>query len=559
MREIYRFITFLLHTSRAIQLSRASLAIVLLAGMLSGLGGAGILIVINKALAVHGTPGSLLTWSFLGLCLLIPVSGFVSQYLVARVGAEAIFGLRVQLCRRILAAPVRHLEEIGAHRLLAHLSDDIATITTALVDLPLLSMHAAILLGCLLYLGWLSSSIFLLVLGALIAGTVAYKLPVIRATRSFGRMREEVDTMFGHFRGLTQGIKELKMHRLRREAFMTEVFEPTGRAIRDHGIRGNAVLAIGNNGGRLLFFAVIGMLLFALPHFRTTPVEVLTGYVLILLYMRGPIEVLIGRLPDLSRAAVAVRKLENLGLSLAREAREAEAPLVDRPVASWQRLDLVGVTHTYRREQEEGDFTLGPIDLCFRPGELHFLIGGNGSGKTTLAKLLVGLYVPEGGEILLDGKSVTDADRDLYRQLFSVVFSDFYLFESLLGFRQEEVDVRSAEYLAKLHLERKVKVDHGTLSTLDLSQGQRKRLALLTAYLEDRPIYLFDEWASDQDPVFKEVFYHQLLPGLKERGKTVIVISHDDRYYGIADRITKLDYGQIDRSVSPPLLEPVGA
>lgn len=551
MRDIYRFFSFLLQTSRAIRLSRSSLAIVLLAGLVSGLGGAGILIVINKALAASVTPGPSLAWAFLGLCLIVPLSGFISQFQIARIGAQAVFDLRVQLCRRILAAPIRHLEEIGAHRLLANLSDDVGTITTALIDLPLIAMHAAILLGCLIYLGWLSGSIFLLVLGCLVLGTAVYRLPVRRAMRYFRRMREDLDAMFGHFRGLTQGIKELKMHRLRREAFVTQVLEPTGGAIRDHGIRGNAILAIGNNSGRLLFFAVIGLLLFVLPRFRTTPSEVMTGYVLILLYMRTPIEILLGRLPDLSRAAVAIQKVESLGLSLAGEAREVEAPLAlaeARP--GFERLELSAVTHTYHREHEDGAFTLGPIDLCLQPGELHFLVGGNGSGKTTLAKLLVGLYSPESGEIRLDGEPVTDENRDRYRQLFSVVFADFYLFENLLGLGGEALEARAGEYLSKLHLDRKVKVEGGTLSTLDLSQGQRKRLALLTAYLEDRPIYLFDEWASDQDPLFKEIFYRQILPGLKARGKTVIVISHDDRYYGVADRITKLDYGRIDNGSS---------
>jgi putative ATP-binding cassette transporter len=88
-------------------------------------------------------------------------------------------------------------------------------------------------------------------------------------------------------------------------------------------------------------------------------------------------------------------------------------------------------------------------------------------------------------------------------------------------------------------------VREGAFSTLALSQGQRKRLALLTAYLEDRPIYLFDEWAADQDPQFKEIFYHHLLPELRARNKTVLVITHDDRYYDVADRLIKLDYGKL--------------
>jgi putative ATP-binding cassette transporter len=214
--------------------------------------------------------------------------------------------------------------------------------------------------------------------------------------------------------------------------------------------------------------------------------------------------------------------------------------------ASFSRLELKGIVHSYHREQEDSHFVLGPLDLTFHPGELVFLVGGNGCGKSTLAKILAGLYVPEAGEIRLDGRLITDKNRDEYRQLFSAVFADFYLFENLLGLNRPNVDVQAGEYLELLHLQHKVKVRDGILSTTAVSQGQRKRLALLTAYVEDRPFYLFDEWAADQDPYFKGVFYTQLLPELKSRGKTVLVISHDDKYFDVADRIIKMDYGKLN-------------
>ncbi len=203
------------------------------------------------------------------------------------------------------------------------------------------------------------------------------------------------------------------------------------------------------------------------------------------------------------------------------------------------------MTHSYHHEHDDSHFMLGPIKSTFRPSELVFLVGGNGSGKSTLAKIITGLYIPEGGEIRLDSELISDANRDDYRQLFSTVFADFYLFENLLGLEAADLDVRAQEYLEKLHLDHKVKISNGVLSTTAVSQGQRKRLALLTAYLEDRPFYLFDEWASDQDPQFKEVFYSQLLPDLKERGKAVLVITHDEEYFEVADRIIKLDYGKL--------------
>jgi putative ATP-binding cassette transporter len=206
----------------------------------------------------------------------------------------------------------------------------------------------------------------------------------------------------------------------------------------------------------------------------------------------------------------------------------------------------MGVTHQYGGDTSDSRFVLGPVNLKFAPGEVVFVVGGNGSGKTTLAKLITGLYAPEKGGIIIDGEPITDVNRESYRQLFSVVFSDFYLFESLLGFQSPEGDERAREYLGRLNLDHKVKVTNGKLSTIDLSQGQRKRLALLTAYLEDRPIYLFDEWAADQDPSFKELFYLHLLPELRDKGKTVFVISHDDKYYHVGDRTIKLEYGKVE-------------
>jgi putative ATP-binding cassette transporter len=209
-------------------------------------------------------------------------------------------------------------------------------------------------------------------------------------------------------------------------------------------------------------------------------------------------------------------------------------------------LHLKDITHTYRHERDSNPFTLGPMNLTFSPGELTFIIGGNGSGKSTLVKLITGLYAPETGAIQWQGQWITADNRDWFRQHFTVVFADFYLFDRLLGLEQPDLSQQAHHYLKQLQLDHKVTLEADRFSTTALSQGQRKRLALLTAYLEDRPIYVFDEWASDQDPVFKEIFYTQLLPGLRDRGKTVLAISHDDHYFACADRIIKLDYGQVE-------------
>jgi len=408
-------------------------------------------------------------------------------------------------------------------------------------------MHISIVLGCLIYLGWLSWPILLGVIGFIIVGVLSYQIPLRKGTQRYVIVREEWDKLFKHFQAITTGVKEMKLHNERREAFLSKALYPTAASLRKHAMIGHLMFVGANSYGQTLFFILIGLILFISHNMPGINAQTLIGYTLVILYMMTPLQMILTLIPNLANASVSMRKVEKLGLTLHESGASEEIPRQLTAGASWKSVELLGVTHTYHREGEPNGFLLGPIDLTLEPGELLFITGGNGSGKTTLAKLLLSLYVPEEGEIYLDGKVVTDETREQYRQLFSVVFSDFYLFESLFGLDSVHLDANARKYLAQLQLDHKVKVEEGALSTIELSQGQRKRLALLTAYLEDRPIYLFDEWAADQDPLFKEIFYHQLLPELKAKGKALIVISHDDRYYHVADQVIKLDSGKLQQ------------
>jgi len=512
-------------------------------GALSGAASTGLLFLINRALGSPVPAAPWLVWGFIALCLVVPVTRVASALIVANLGLRAACELRLDLSRRILSAPLRRLEEMGSHRLMVSLTDDIASITGALGQVPGMFTNAAIVVGSLVYLGILAWKILLIVLGFLVVGVVTYQLPLLAAARRQRMAREIEDEMFGHFRGVTQGTKELKIRRSRREAFLARMRE-TLVTFRDLQLGVTRIFVSAASWGSLLFFVAVGIILFVIPVYMPVGPQVAIAYVMVLLYMMTPLQLLLNAAPMLLQANVAVQKVERLGISLldaAEDAGPAELP----PVSSdWELLDLVGVSHAYR--QDDSIFTVGPLDLTFRRGEVVFLVGGNGSGKTTLAKLLIGLYAPESGVIRLDGRPITHENREEYRQKFSVVFSDFFLFESLLGMHSSDLDEEARAYLERLHLRHKVRIQGGKLSTTELSQGQRKRLALLTAYLEDSPIFLFDEWAADQDPEFKKVFYFQLLPELKRRGKTVIVISHDDSFYHVGDRVIKLADGQLE-------------
>jgi len=522
------------------------------AGLVSGLAGAGLLAVIHQAMNASPVSTSL-AWSFLGLALAVAACKAVSEILLTRLGQATISELRYQLSQRILDAPLGQLDRLGHHRLLAALSEDTDVIAQAYVQLPLIGINLATTLGCLAYLGWLSWLILLLVLGMMVIGAVTFQWQEGKAIAFFTRSRETSDILFRHFRSIMAGIKELKLHCGRRQAFLDGQLRKTVKAYERDFVSGMTVYSIASSWGLFLFYAAIGTVLFLWPSWQTISFDTIVGATLVLLYMMGPFSQIVELLPGVGRANVALNKIDALGLSLSAATApgrlEHNAEMWPQTgaveIRGWHRLDLIGLTHHYAREGEERPFRLGPIDLTFRPGEVTFLIGGNGSGKTTLALLLLGLYPPDSGHLALDGIRIDESNRESYRQLFSTVFSDFHLFESLLGLEQENLDGVARVYLERLQLQSKVRIEGGSFSTQALSQGQRKRLALLTAYVEDRPFYLFDEWAADQDPLFRKVFYTELLPDLKARGKAVLVITHDDRYFSCADRCIRLDLGRL--------------
>jgi putative ATP-binding cassette transporter len=151
---------------------------------------------------------------------------------------------------------------------------------------------------------------------------------------------------------------------------------------------------------------------------------------------------------------------------------------------------------------------------------------------------------PAEGAIRVDDMEIGAANIQSYRNLFSAIFSDFHLFDKLHGLRDaapEQVN----DLLRLMDISHKTSFADGRFSNIHLSTGQRKRLALVVSYLEDKPVSVFDEVAADQDPEFRRYFYETLLPEMKSSGKTVVVVSHDDRYFHIADRVLRMDYGKL--------------
>ncbi|WP_341667744.1 cyclic peptide export ABC transporter [Alcaligenes sp. SDU_A2] len=464
-----------------------------------------------------------------------------AQILLERLGQRVHAQLRNYIVDHVNAADFRSLETMGRGRMQAAMSEHTLNVKFFFGFMPIMLTNAAIVLGCLIYMASLSWEIFLFASAVIGAGFLTFQLAGLRAVKHLQRAEYEQDRMLGIFNALINGAKELRLNAGKRDRFLRSHMRDSIEQVRRERSLGMTIYIVSSVWNNFLIFVFIGLVLFVLTESASEQVRVTTGFALLLVYMVGPLEAVINSLPPMKSAGMSARHIESMvaGLTQSEHMAEQAGPQQVRS------LVLRGVTHQYYHEGTNDVFTLGPIDLSFAPGQLNYLVGGNGSGKTSLAKLLVGLYKPENGTIELNGQKIDDDNRDKYRQMFSAIFSDFHLFDSLLDSVSSGFDERGNALLTKLNLHHKVQIKEGAFTTQALSQGQRKRLALVAAYLEDRPFLVFDEWAADQDPVFKDVFYHELLPELKAMGKTVLVISHDDRYFHLADRLIKMESGRI--------------
>lgn len=519
-------------------------------GGISGLSVAALLATTNKALhADNGVINGLLL-VFAGLCGLTILGEIISDIGNNLVGQKVIAALRKDLCAKILSAPMAQIEQYKEHRLIVALHQDVDTVSNFAFLFSSLAIATAVTLGCLGYLAMLSPKMLLVAVVAMVVGGVVQDRARQIGLRRFAAAREAGDELQKHYRAITEGAKELQMSRPRRARVYGRHLQGAIDTICDLRVRGANVFVSANALASLLFFLVVGLMLMVYNASQFTDKVVISGFVLVLLYMKGPLEEIIGTLPILGRAQVSFQRLAALSAQFSQHA--SHIPLDDRPgrYQSVEQIELRDVQYVFPTTMGMARFELGPINLHIKRGEVLFIVGENGCGKTTLIKIILGLYRPSHGQVLLDGQPIGDEALDDYRQLFSVVFTDYFLFDELIA-ADGELSNEVERYLERLEIRHKVSVENETFSTTDLSTGQRKRLALIHAYLERRPVMVFDEWAADQDPTFRRIFYTEIVPDLKQQGKTLIVISHDDRYFDAADRSIRLSAGKIVEEVGP--------
>ena len=528
-------------------------------GIVSGVSSAGLMAMINDRLAKMAHPDMIFFRDFLVLMTVAIGSQLGSRLILLRLATRAVRAWRVRLCEQLLKAPLRQLEEQGSAGLMATLTNDISEVTEALTKFPMQCVNAAVIVACFGYLFWMSWTLAFGFLVTMVIGIVTYEFVIRRSRSHMQKLRDTWDELIEHFTALVDGNKELKLNRKRRDSFTSVELLPTATSMMNEAWKFNSTFAVAETSGQVFFYLLIISIPLLAPQVHVDNQAIITGFILMLLYMSSRISEFVGAIPVFHRADVSKKKIESLGIELGQEALViARGAALDG--ASMQTrfggIEMKQLSYRYQADVDEDSFQLGPISVAFAPGEIVFVIGGNGSGKSSFARLLTGLYLPSSGELRLSGALIDDSNRDEYRQHFSAVFSDFHLFKNLYEAMPDDRKRRADRFLEILQLSKKVSLSDTSFSTVALSAGQRKRLALLTSFLEDRQVYVFDEWASDQDPAFKQVFYYEILPELAARGKTVIVISHDDHYYRAARRIVRFEDGQIieDRCYDQPVL-----
>ncbi|MFQ6571914.1 cyclic peptide export ABC transporter [Pseudomonas sp. UM16] len=513
-------------------------------GIIGGLAVTALLATVNQGLHNDDGMSNGIVLAFIGLCVVALLSSIAADIGTNYVGQHVIAKLRKDLGAKVLSAPIEQIERYRSHRLIPVLTHDVDTISDFAFSFAPLAISLTVVVGCLGYLASLSLPIFALTLIAIGIGSAIQYVAQSKGRRGFNAAREAEDDLQKHYQAIAEGAKELRIHRPRRQAMLKHNIEGTADHIRDTHVRSINIFVIAKSLGTMLFFVVIGLVLALQSLWPSNDPAVISGFVLVLLYMKGPLESLIGTLPIISRAQIAFRRIADLAERFSSPEPHLLLSAEPGPAPVLERLELRNVQYRFPAVPGSDPFTLGPVNLSIAPGEILFIVGENGCGKTTLIKLLLGLYTPHQGQILLNGKAVDAQRLDDYRQHFTTIFADYFLFEDLIK-DGRSLPADAGQYLERLEIAHKVSIRDGAFTTTDLSTGQRKRLALVSAWLDERPVLVFDEWAADQDPAFRRVFYTELLPDLKRLGKTIIVISHDDRYFDIADHLVRMQAGKV--------------
>ncbi len=513
---------------------------------LGGISNAALLAAINAGAQAAGSEEKPSLWAaglfLVALLLFIRTQNYI--LITATVEIESIVHkLRVHLLDGVRHSELVPIDRIGRARIVAAITADTAVLTQA-SNVLVFSVQSVVLVVFVgLYVAYLSPIAF--ALSAIIVAVAAAIFHHKGRQLASGQREaaEWTNRLFDRLTDVLDGFKEVRLNKARSDQLFEDIMDVSSHA---------AYVKIktdSENFKRLIFsqivmYLLLGSVVFIAPVIAGSADSGIAKAILALLFVVGASFGLVQSVPMLSSANAAADRIDRLESDLLATAQSS-----DRAAETPKRFDTIEMRDVIFRHADKASdttFQVGPVDFSLRSGDLVFITGGNGSGKSTFLKVLAGLYVPNSGEITLDRRRVDDGTRENYRALITAIFSDYHLFLKLYGI--SEPDPAEVErLLTQFRLNAKTHLSEGEFQTIDLSGGQRKRLALIVALLEKRPILLLDEWTSDQDPEFRGRFYQELLPALNRTGVTIVAITHDERYLselGYPARRLRMDEGR---------------
>ncbi|OUT16770.1 multidrug ABC transporter permease/ATP-binding protein [Campylobacter concisus] len=501
--------------------------IVLLTLVFSGLG-VWTLSFINNELVSLKEFDTFIAVKFIVVLLLFFVSAIAANISLTNFGHKFIYELRYQSIKQILDTPNSVINEIGKAKIIASLNNDIKTITFAFMSATGFIQSLVFIVCASIYLCVIAPKIFIF-LSIWIGATLFINTLFMKKIHLyFKHSRVQDDALQKHYDDIVEGHRELSLNRARASVCFDEL-NFTGDKKRQNMVKADIYHALSDNFTNIMLLGSVGLCVFLCVAFDWASLQTALSISLTILFLRGSFMSMVGSIPAALSAKVSLEKIMSLNLNKFKESFKFD----DSLNGEWKNIKLKDINFNYTH----GKFSLKDVNLEIKRGEITFIIGKNGSGKSTLINLLCGLMCPSSGEIYLDSTKIDEGNLQSYQAKISAIFADFYLFSQTLshnGFAsQSDID----ELLALLEIDKKVSVIDNKLSTTQLSTGQRKRLSLLIAILEHRSILILDEWAADQDPLFKRKFYKEILPFLQSKGISIIAVSHDDSYFDVATRI----------------------
>ncbi len=511
---------------------------------LAGLANAGLLAIINAAANARGetSDGRLLATFALTIGVYLYAQRSILFTTIAEV-EKLLSDIRIRVADRIRRAELEALDHVGRSEIYGIVSRETQNISQAAATLITALQSMLMVLFSIAYIAILSRTAFFITVGMIWLALVMHfrRATELRTLLTDAQRKEnEFLGVLGH---LLDGFKEVRMSRARSADVFQHLRSISGsvESVKQRaGTRFSAHYVM----TQAMLYVLLAAIVFLLPKINPGYEDLVPKLTAAILFIIGPLGAIVGAIPLYSTANVAATNIflleETLEESTSHEVNgngEAAHP------AAFKHIEFRRATFQYA-DRGQGAFRLGPVDLRVTSGETLFIVGGNGSGKSTLLKTLTGLYHPQSGAITMDDTLLTPESATWYRSHFTPIFGDYHLFDRLYGLGDVPPE-RVNELLVLMQIQDKTAFEHGRFTNLDLSTGQRKRLALIVALLEDRPILVLDEWAADQDQVFRQFFYETILPDLKRQGKTIIAATHDDRYFGVADRVVKMEYGEL--------------